>query len=401
MILPKTKKTVHPNVSHDAAPVAQDNPIPSASEPSGSAESGNGECPQASSRSLCGEVRAPHARPSSPTLLEGLSSSTASKATGAERWAEIKQRQKAPLGRTALMTRRTSSIRNTIKRTSLAARNAMKRTSSLVRNTGQIAALGRDGEVDVGMKWGGCLRWDILWAKDTALQRRIGLIHHQSKFARLWPRVVNTTVLLTALFLPPVVSWGQGEWGGFLFQFFMGGVLIANTIVRQLTTVSTSREPLQTHTEIRRWYVRNELFLDLVSTVPYGVMAMPGVISPTPRGSLELFRLLQWPCLMRIFRDDSLDQLALILLEMPSFYKWLGTLKLVCFWFLHLHLCASLLHFGATRYDTGAESLPGWLELDAPAEHYVFEPPRRKWVSSSFPPLLFPLAVPWPDPRVE
>ena len=96
---------------------------------------------------------------------------------------------------------------------------------------------------------------------------------------------------------------------------------------------------------------------------------MPGVISPTPRGSLELFRLLQWPCLMRIFRDDSLDQLALILLEMPSFYKWLGTLKLVCFWFLHLHLCASLLHFGATRYDTGAESLPGWLELDAPAEY--------------------------------
>jgi hypothetical protein len=131
--------------------------------------------------------------------------------------------------------------------------------------------------------------------------------------------------------------------------------------------VSTSRKTLQTHAEIRGWYVRTELLLDVLSAVPYGVLAVPRVITPNPRGSLELLRLLQWLCLLRIFRDGSLEQLAVILLETPRFYKWIGTLKLIAFWFLHLHLCTSLLHFCGTRYDVAPEGPTGWLALDAAA----------------------------------
>jgi hypothetical protein len=335
-LIHKFAKRKQGNVHSNADAVSQKTVSPELSEPSGAAECSNGE---------------ERARTPSPSLFDVVSSTKASK-KGANRWATIAaQRQQSSVG--------TSS---------------MKRISRSVRNDRRPVAPGSVGEADVAVKvdgWGAHLRWKIFWAKD-AVPGSVGLIHHLSPFARYWPRVVSTSALVTALFLPPVVCWGQGEWEGFLFQFLMGGVLIANAIVRQVTTVSTSRKPLQTHAEIRHWYVRNELWLDLLSTVPYGVLAVPGVILPNPRGSLELLRLLQWLCLMRIFRDVSLEQLASILLETPGVYKWLGTLKLLGFWFLHLHLCACLLHFCATRYDIGPEGLAGWLALDAPAEYLHF-----------------------------
>jgi hypothetical protein len=269
----------------------------------------------------------------------------ATKAKG-NRWTKIAQQQQV---RTASSNRRMSmSVRNVNDRPGIAG------------EAGAPVTVKADG-------WGAYLHWKIFWVHDAAVPRRVGLIHHLSPFSRHWPRVVNTAALLTALLLPPVVCWGEGEWEGFLFQFLMGLVLVANSVVRQLTTVSTSRKTLQTHAEIRGWYVRTELLLDVLSAVPYGVLAVPRVITPNPRGSLELLRLLQWLCLLRIFRDGSLEQLAVILLETPRFYKWIGTLKLIAFWFLHLHLCTSLLHFCGTRYDVAPEGPTGWLALDAAA----------------------------------
>jgi hypothetical protein len=68
-----------------------------------------------------------------------------------------------------------------------------------------------------------------------------------------------------------------------IFEYFVAISLIINTIILQFTTVWRNGERLVDHSAIRKWYLKHDLWVDLVATVPWGwlsrseIETIPGI----------------------------------------------------------------------------------------------------------------------------
>ena len=119
------------------------------------------------------------------------------------------------------------------------------------------------------------LHLKLFWGNHTHTEKWTrNVIHDLSPFNSYWYRFMVVISIMAGVFVPVVVCFPQEKeeltLPATIFEYFVAISLIINTIILQFTTVWRNGERLVNHSAIRKWYLKHDLWVDLVATVPWG-----------------------------------------------------------------------------------------------------------------------------------